>query len=524
MKLIKEVEPTRLNNQRVRQGLFECPICNNHVVKRMSHGKVNKTCGSKECKSKALSAGSINREYDGDARRTHGLSSKPYYSLLKKIWNTSVKNDSEWKSLHDFVTDMYNCFSNIRMYAVNGRTKLLKKNKDLPHSKENSYFDASDKTKEAIRLKALSWTGSNTAKLGAELSANFELINRALMSSIEKYKDVFDENDFKGLSPRTKTVYKLTENQRDKVIEELLSLKSMTASDKVYIVTTPYIKDNEISIAHKIGITHDIEKRISSLKNSNPNGIELLYVSEEIDFVTTVEKFLHDKYSDKNIFREWFELNNDDIGEITRILDDSKPVLVAINYFEDKRAKEEKAKQREAVKAQLAKQAYENLKKLDKAYKTKQEAKEITKAHIEPVTPKSSHKKATGWSCREYTMPSKQKEVYQFTLDGELIAKFNSITEASKETGIGHIGAVCNGKRKHAGGYLWSFDEHVEPVKQVRMAGKDILIYKNGKHIDTLNKQKDICDKYGIANATLTRRLRDGKDWNEYRFEYKEMA
>lgn len=51
------------------------------------------------------------------------------------------------------------------------------------------------------------------------------------------------------------------------------------------------------------------------------------------------------------------------------------------------------------------------------------------------------------------------KQVYQYTLDGKLVAIWPSATEAAEKLGInqGHISECCNGKRKSAGGFRWSF-------------------------------------------------------------------
>lgn len=51
------------------------------------------------------------------------------------------------------------------------------------------------------------------------------------------------------------------------------------------------------------------------------------------------------------------------------------------------------------------------------------------------------------------------KPVAQFTIEGKLIAKYNSITKACLETGINHIGDVCRGCRETAGGFIWRYTE-----------------------------------------------------------------
>jgi hypothetical protein len=59
----------------------------------------------------------------------------------------------------------------------------------------------------------------------------------------------------------------------------------------------------------------------------------------------------------------------------------------------------------------------------------------------------------------------KAQAVRQLSLDGEFIAEFDTITEASKVTGaqLSKISAVCKGRRKTAGGFKWEFvnDKHI---------------------------------------------------------------
>lgn len=72
-----------------------------------------------------------------------------------------------------------------------------------------------------------------------------------------------------------------------------------------------------------------------------------------------------------------------------------------------------------------------------------------------------------GWCCynpkeevSKNTLKNNQKKnkpVLQYTKDGYFIKEFISATIAKKETGICHIGACCNEKRKTAGGYVWKY-------------------------------------------------------------------
>lgn len=49
--------------------------------------------------------------------------------------------------------------------------------------------------------------------------------------------------------------------------------------------------------------------------------------------------------------------------------------------------------------------------------------------------------------------------IYQYSKDKKLINTFNSIAEAERETGVSHsnIVANCKGRRKSAGGFIWSY-------------------------------------------------------------------
>lgn len=56
---------------------------------------------------------------------------------------------------------------------------------------------------------------------------------------------------------------------------------------------------------------------------------------------------------------------------------------------------------------------------------------------------------------------STQRRVQQFSKEGELIMTFNTVGEASKNTGVSSSGiyATCNGQQKTSGGYKWKYIE-----------------------------------------------------------------
>lgn len=54
---------------------------------------------------------------------------------------------------------------------------------------------------------------------------------------------------------------------------------------------------------------------------------------------------------------------------------------------------------------------------------------------------------------------NRKKVVYQYTLDGEFIAEYISVAEASRQTGFNKtsIAKVCRGERNKCGNYLWVY-------------------------------------------------------------------
>ena len=55
----------------------------------------------------------------------------------------------------------------------------------------------------------------------------------------------------------------------------------------------------------------------------------------------------------------------------------------------------------------------------------------------------------------------RRKKVQQLTLDGEFVNEFDSVSEASKQTGFNKTGIakVCRRERKSSGGYHWEYKE-----------------------------------------------------------------
>lgn len=65
----------------------------------------------------------------------------------------------------------------------------------------------------------------------------------------------------------------------------------------------------------KIGITSNVRTRMGTLQTSCPQNLELIgYL--ETEYAESLEKFIHDRFSDRNYLREWFTFSDDEIEMI----------------------------------------------------------------------------------------------------------------------------------------------------------------------------------------------------------------
>jgi hypothetical protein len=76
--------------------------------------------------------------------------------------------------------------------------------------------------------------------------------------------------------------------------------------------------------------------------------------------------------------------------------------------------------------------------------------------------------------------------ILQYTEDGILIAKYNSIIEAERVTGISNskITMVCKHKRNHAGGYIWCYENepiNISAIKNIKEKKEKLNDRKNNR-------------------------------------------
>lgn len=115
---------------------------------------------------------------------------------------------------------------------------------------------------------------------------------------------------------------------------------------------------------------------------------------------------------------------------------------------------------------------------------------------------------------------NKRVQVAQFNKDGDLLAKFQSLTEAALRSGtqVSHIGKVVNGKRKTAGGYIWAeakrpSDKLTARTAGIRQTDKDgfvIAVYADAEIAASMNK----ASAKRIMSALSTNKIVAGYRWS----------
>lgn len=100
------------------------------------------------------------------------------------------------------------------------------------------------------------------------------------------------------------------------------------------------------------------------------------------------------------------------------------------------------------------------------------------------------------------------KAVYQYALNGTLIAEYSSAHEASRKLNISftNICKVCRGERKTAGGFGWSYTKNIidTPIKTIRFENNTVLQFtKEGKFLAEYPTAKEAERQTHIDDGTI---------------------
>ena len=126
---------------------------------------------------------------------------------------------------------------------------------------------------------------------------------------------------------KSRTMNMFSEDWYDKTYNELYPSK-MDSSGYVY-----FVKNGINGSGIKIGSTKSMNDRLNSFNTVFLNGVYLKgYIYS--DNYKELEKHFHNKFSDKNIKREWFDLDIDDLDIISEEYE-----YIKINGFFSKESK-----------------------------------------------------------------------------------------------------------------------------------------------------------------------------------------
>lgn len=521
MKLVQKIgsKQESQNSTRTKQwGLFECPVCKEHVEKPLSHGRTNKSCGKKECKKAVFSN---NKSDTSEHRKEPIISTLPYYSSISNFYrrlnnNTEFELDSTINTIRKFCLELYADYATVREMNPNASVYVTTKDNSKIINKYNCQFKVSeevtlDKSLLIGELQfscyalmyELNMTHSNSVRILKQVCKNY--IHKKLVDGSGKQFKVLLVNE--------------EEYNRTKVIaEHNKSLKKV--SNNIYLVRTETYT--------KIGIAENVNKRLISLNNSNPTGVTLINSWDYAEQAYEVEQYLHKKYKQYNKSLEWFCLTQEHIDEISKQLTDKtiikemteykhkehnnrvhsiklknqkliderieayeeskrkareanvKPVIETIHDW-DERFTNDRVNQIEACtthgmsKTPLYK-AWQTMKKVYivsdewqtfEPFKTviEEEYNKFTDEQVARIYPVDS-KAPIGPNnyivkpkAEHMVMSAVAKAVQQLDKDGIVIAEYSSVTEAAKAVdGIAtKISSVCLGKRKSHAGFKWRY-------------------------------------------------------------------
>lgn len=95
--------------------------------------------------------------------------------------------------------------------------------------------------------------------------------------------------------------------------------------------------------------------------------------------------------------------------------------------------------------------------------------------------------------------PYFQRPIAQYNLQGEYLKTFSSIVEAMKETGAIKCREVANGERQTSGGYIWKWTEEQPTIKKTGKPKKVAMIDKEGNLIEVFNSISEASRETGAS-------------------------
>lgn len=179
-------------------------------------------------------------------------------------------------------------------------------------------------------------------------------------------------------------------------------------------------------------------------------------------------KYALSKYGVENFRKEWlgFYEDEEELNYMERVFVDQTWVDRADTYNlkvggegGSKKGRKVSAQTKQKLsEAHKGKTPWNKGAKLSEEYK-----KKLSDSHKGKPTWLSTHQLSEE-SIRKMSQSLKGKKTWnakavcQYTLDGQFVAKYESVCRAFKATRIYNIGMCCRKERKNAGGFIWRFE------------------------------------------------------------------
>ena len=321
-------------------GLFECNYCKKEIKLRLSKGKNQKSCGSKECSAIAHSDG-YNRELSANniGNTKDNRTKDKYYNGFKELYR--LHKDSTLKGIVDSFDEFYNVsyseYVSIKKYASKIRLTSLNNNivfndvlkeKKEEILKEISKIDFDIKTEKEInnlsdgKLKALESRKKTLSEFINEykfntlsLSYSTNIVHNQISKRIINLKES-NHPDFESFTYEIETnspfenTYIMSEHQYN-ILKIILNGTSKKSPTNIYIIKAS-------TGEYKIGISSNIENRLKSIVMQSAPSVDysIIYNKHIGTKSQALESRIHKKLKEFHLRGEWFSLSTDLLNKV----------------------------------------------------------------------------------------------------------------------------------------------------------------------------------------------------------------
>lgn len=518
MRLIKNIGSRFESATSIRTkqfGVFECPVCREHVERPLSHGRRNKSCGKRDCR-KAILVYSACNIY----KKENTIWDKPYYTNICGIYEKVKKEYTIQKEINNrkaFMELFYKSYEELRKIHPSNYFTIITKDFSNIITAENAILvhSSEDYIEESKYVNAHAYCCRKLIHdTGCTYAVAIGMIKKLTKNYVESTIETRQKRKLKCFLIEPEVYIKVKH-----IIETNSGNKTPT---KVYVVQSGQFT--------KLGITNNIDKRLQSIGSSNPFGVTLKYCKEFGSVAYAIEQYLHECYKNDRHTFEWFKLNEEQIEEIINLLDNGilevlkkvneqnerfrlhklkeynnakinmkqksvkfkslpvkdinkKPKIETIHEWGDERFKHNRTNQIESTTTHgmshtLLYKTWQTMKKIYPICEEWQTFEPFQKVVEQEYAAYTEEQVARVYPLvvgipigpTNYKIESKfqhevksvvAKAVEKLGQQGNVLAEYASVTEAANSVnGIAaKISAVCNGTRKTHAGFKWRYKE-----------------------------------------------------------------